>query len=116
MQGSRLCLGQNFKQAVHHQNTACNDLALGLGDTKQILSSHLQLERLQYNLLPETAVHAPLRRLVTVCTTAKASPTESQEVKLLTLLTGKIHACPDLVHIFLRSPSSQPDTAVLPNT
>ena len=74
------------------------------------------LERLHYNLLPETACHAPLRRLVTVCATAKASPTESQEVKLLTLLTGKIHACPDLVHIFLRSPSSQPDTAVLPNT
>ena len=59
------------------------------------------LEKIKYQLLPETACHQPLRRLVLICSLTKASPTESQEIKFLTILCGKIRAKPDLVHIFL---------------
>ena len=59
------------------------------------------LEKIKYPLLPETACHQPLRRLVLICGLTKASPTESQEMKLLTILCGKIRAKPDLIHIFL---------------
>merc|ERR1712155_264905 len=41
------------------------------------------LEKVRYSLLPETACHAPLRRLVLVCSLTKASPTESQEIRFL---------------------------------
>ena len=59
------------------------------------------LEKIKYPLLPETACHQPLRRLVLICGLTKASPTESQEIKFLTILCGKIRAKPDLIHIFL---------------
>ena len=59
------------------------------------------LEKIKYPLLPEAACHQPLRRLVLICGLTKASPTESQEIKLLTILCGKIRAKPDLIHIFL---------------
>ena len=59
------------------------------------------LEKIRYPLLPETACHQPLRRLVLICGLTKASPTESQEIKFLTILCGKIRAKPDLIHIFL---------------
>ena len=39
------------------------------------------LEKVRYPLLPETACHQPMRRLVLVCTLTKASPTESQEIR-----------------------------------
>ena len=57
----------------------------------------------------QAACHQPLRRLVMVCSLTKASPTETQEIKFLTTLVGKIRQCPDLIHIFLDSCSS-PDT------
>ena len=47
-----------------------------------------------------------------VCSLTKASPTETQEIKFLTTLVGKVRQCPDLIHIFLDSCS--PDTAVTP--
>ena len=71
------------------------------------------LEKVRYALLPETACHQPLRRLVLICTLTKASPTESQEIRFLTILCGKIRAKPDLIHIFLDS--STKDSSVTPN-
>ena len=71
------------------------------------------LEKVKYALLPETACHQPLRRLVLICTLTKASPTESQEIRFLTILCGKIRAKPDLIHIFLDS--STKDSSVTPN-
>ena len=64
------------------------------------------LETLRYPLLPESSCHLPLRRLVLVCSLTKASPTESQEIKFLTMLTAKVKQLPDLVHIFLDSSCS----------
>ena len=72
------------------------------------------LEKVRYSLLPETACHAPLRRLVLVCTLTKASPTESQEIRFLTILCAKIRAKPDLVHIFLDCVAK--DAAVTPSS
>ena len=71
------------------------------------------LEKVRYALLPETACHHPLRRLVLICCLTKASPTESQEVRFLTILCGKIRAKPDLIHIFLDSTTV--DSSVTPN-
>lgn len=61
------------------------------------------LESVRYSLLPEAACHQPLRRLVLVCTLTKASPTETQEIKFITMLCGKVRETPDLIHIFLDS-------------
>ena len=72
------------------------------------------LEKIRYALLPETACHQPLRRLVLVCTLTKASPTESQEIRFLTILCAKIRSKPDLIHIFLDS--SIKDTSVTPSS
>ena len=71
------------------------------------------LESVRYPLLPEAACHQPLRRLVLVCALTKASPTETQEVKFLTMLCGKVRHTPDLIHIFLDS-SCTSETAVTP--
>ena len=71
------------------------------------------LESVRYPLLPEAACHQPLRRLVLVCALTKASPTETQEVKFLTMLCGKVRHTPDLIHIFLDSSCSS-ETAVTP--
>jgi len=70
------------------------------------------LEKIKYALLPETSCHQPMRRLVLVCTLTKASPTESQEIKFITMLCGKIKRKPDLIHIFLDS--SVKDVGVTP--
>jgi len=72
------------------------------------------LEKTKYAILPETSCHQPLRRLVLVCTLTKASPTESQEIKFITMLCGKIKRTPDLIHIFLDS--SVKDMLVTPNS
>ena len=72
------------------------------------------LEKIKYPLLPETACHQPLRRLVLICSLTKASPTESQEIKFLTILCGQIRAKPDLVHIFLDW--NMKETTVTPNS
>jgi len=61
------------------------------------------LQSIRYPLLPEAACHQPLRRLVLVCTLTKASPTETQEIKFITMLCGKVRETPDLIHIFLDS-------------
>jgi len=71
------------------------------------------LQKVRYPLLPETACHQPMRRLVLICTLTKASPTESQEMKFLTILCGKIRAKPDLIHIFLDCQVK--DASVTPN-
>ena len=42
--------------------------------------------------------HQPLRRLVLVCTLTKASPTETQEIKFVTMLCEKEPATFDLVY------------------
>ena len=47
--------------------------------------------------------HQPLRRLVLVCTLTKASPTETQEIKFITMLYGKFREAPDLIHNYLVS-------------
>ena len=73
------------------------------------------LEKVRYPLLPETACHQPLRRLVLICSLTKASPTESQEIKFLTILCGKIRSKPDLIHIFLEQ-SSVKDESVTPSS
>ena len=72
------------------------------------------LEKIKYPLLPETSCHQPLRRLVLICSLTKASPTESQEIKFLTILCGKIRAKPDLIHIFLDW--NVKETSVTPNS
>jgi len=72
------------------------------------------LDKTKYAILPETSCHQPLRRLVLVCTLTKASPTESQEIKFIAMLCGKIKQKPDLIHIFLDS--SVKDISVTPNS
>jgi len=72
------------------------------------------LDKTRYAILPETSCHQPLRRLVLVCTLTKASPTESQEIKFISMLCGKIKRKPDLIHIFLDS--SVKDISVTPNS
>jgi len=72
------------------------------------------LEKTKYAILPETSCHQPMRRLVLVCTLTKASPTESQEIKFITMLCGKIKRTPDLIHIFLDS--NVKDMLVTPNS
>lgn len=71
------------------------------------------LEVVRYPLLPEAAVHQPLRRLVLVCALGKASPTETHELRFLGVLCAKIRRTPDLLHIFLDSCAAE---AVTPCT
>ncbi|XP_023342087.1 protein FAM160B1 isoform X2 [Eurytemora carolleeae] len=59
------------------------------------------LEQVKYPLLYETACHLPLCRLTLLCSLAKASPTESQELDFLTLICDKIQKSPHLVQVFL---------------
>lgn len=66
------------------------------------------LDKIRHPILPQSRCHTPLRRLALVCTLTKASPTEGQEVKYLTMLCGKIRAKPELINIFLSSSSKIP--------
>ena len=72
------------------------------------------LEVVRYPLLPEAAVHQPLRRLVLVCALGKASPTETHELRFLGVLCAKVRRTPDLLHIFLDSCAAE--AAVTPCT
>lgn len=73
------------------------------------------VEQIRYPILAESSVHQPLRRLVLVCSLTKASPTESQELKFLSVLCSKVREKPDLVHIFLDC-GVHTDSSVTPNS
>jgi len=64
------------------------------------------LDKVKYALLCETACHLPISRLTLVCSINKASPSESQEIEFLSLLTNTIVEQPHLVQVFIPSKGS----------